>query len=131
MQFDIYVHNGKNPINSYYLLITMLKKSMLLFKFKFSFLLILQNQRTTSKKTHGALNMMKLVLFVALISILGVFAQNGETPDDLSMMPSCYPRCLDAFNKCRTYYNCYGRPSSEQNRCLDYCRDQYNKCIKC
>lgn len=54
LQFDIYVHNGKNPINSYYLLITMLKKSMLLFKFKFSFLLILQNQRTTAKKTHGA-----------------------------------------------------------------------------
>lgn len=54
VQFDIYVHNGKNPINSYYLLITMLKKSMFLFKFKFSYILILQNQRTTAKKTYGA-----------------------------------------------------------------------------
>lgn len=75
--------------------------------------------------------MIKIVLFVVLILILGVFVQNGEILDDFLMMFFCYFWCFDVFNKCRMYYNCYGCLSFEQNRCLDYCRDQYNKCIKC
>lgn len=85
-------------MNSYYLLITMLKKSMFLFKFKFSYILILQNQRTTnSKKDLRSLKHDETCLVCRIDFNFGSFRaewRNSRRPFDDALLLSPVSRCV-------------------------------------
>uniref|UniRef100_K1RCG6 Uncharacterized protein n=1 Tax=Magallana gigas TaxID=29159 RepID=K1RCG6_MAGGI len=57
---------------------------------------------TTPKKNPRALEMMKLILLVVILSFVGAFTQDRKIADDLMRTNRCYPECLKRWPNQRT-----------------------------
>lgn len=82
---------------------------------------------TTPKKNPRALEIMKLILLVVILSFVGAFTQDRKIADDLMRTNRCYPECLKRLDECIEHFKC----SLQRWRCFDYCTDVYDSCMEC